>query len=710
MYPKSLLIFFTMFFFVQYNPVIAQTGNSATQGYRKELKIFMEKLKTVPLDPAILYPLTKHTESSIHGIYTSLDDNNHLRSLEREKAIRSLFFLLKEFNRNIEQGKLNVYDVPGTIQTYSAILFALLGRKPFTQFLEPISHQRGQIIAEALSQYKEFSLLDDLVVYKRVASSPDYILQFIENKPSFRFNDSLLMEAASHDPMKIVYYLNKPYGVQDRIRQHKNPYVQQLNQLSGDKHVSELLPFLKLIAENKLTAEEIIQSRTEVTKYFQLLVNTLQHSISEGETSSPFLKPLRSGIRQRAMIFYVNEINALHDSPDAKRFVSVNGLRPQDLYYIITSSGDELYTSSYLGLYKRLKSHFSPQGIDSLFDIVQYDNLRTFIRLAANYNVLGDFLHSMPPEKMKRVMQLFMSGIETDENTALERAMDIADSFTPAATDDEVSELIQFELNSGLNRSASRKHYLGLRLYNILSDVFSLVREKEGEGQVWSKLGDYKKLKREVLENGNEEVTEIVLFYGDEDGKSSFNNFLKLFGDKSKWELTKNANWVSIRSTSEKSLQIFANLPLEIEEEMDLKAQDSLFAYLEQQSIQPGVIVHRGHSYHLDKTLARLKPSMKLAILGSCGSYNKAISIANINPDVQVIGSKKTGAMSINDPILDVINATLVKDDELKWPEIWEKLTERFSKDPNVLELFNEYFPPSKNLSLFVLKLFRSNR
>jgi hypothetical protein len=101
-----------------------------------------------------------------------------------------------------------------------------------------------------------------------------------------------------------------------------------------------------------------------------------------------------------------------------------------------------------------------------------------------------------------------------------------------------------------------------------------------------------------------------------------------------------------------------------------------------------------------------LQPSVKLAILGSCGSYNKAISIASINPDVQVIGSKKTGSKSINDPIIDEINETLLNRKDLLWPEIWKKLAARFGKDEVALSLFNEYFPPSDNLSLFVLKLF----
>ncbi|HEX7847585.1 MAG TPA: hypothetical protein VF476_17415, partial [Chitinophagaceae bacterium] len=174
----------------------------------------------------------------------------------------------------------------------------------------------------------------------------------------------------------------------------------------------------------------------------------------------------------------------------------------------------------------------------------------------------------------------------------------------------------------------------------------------------------------------------------------------------SKWKISKTENWISIRSQSQRPIVLYANRPLDSKQELDIKAQDALIDFLQQQGHEPAVLIHRGHSYHLDKTIRRLKPSVKLAILGSCGSYNNAISIATINPDVQIIGSKKMGTKSINDPIIDVINQALYNNDDLAWPLIWEKLATRFSKDEATLTLFNEYIPPSKNVSLFVLKLF----
>jgi hypothetical protein len=285
-------------------------------------------------------------------------------------------------------------------------------------------------------------------------------------------------------------------------------------------------------------------------------------------------------------------------------------------------------------------------------------------------------------------------------------AMDIGDSFNALASTDEINRLTKAELKANLNRCRSDHQYLGVRLYSILTQVFDLARDEQALKKLWATLGTYDILKRNVLENKNGEIVQLVLFYGDEDGVASFNNFLQLYSDAGKWKISKTNNWINIRSVAEHPVSIYANLPLDIKQELDLRAQDTLMTYLKEQSLNPVVLMHRGHSYHLDKTLRRLKPSVRLAILGSCGSYNKSISIAGFNPDVQVIGSKKTGAMSINDPIIEIINETLLEQKDLYWPEIWKQLEARFSKDKTMLGLFNEYFPPSNNTSLFVLKLF----
>ena len=538
-----------------------------------------------------------------------------------------------------------------------------------------------------------------------MAASPEFILRFLTAGLGYRFADSLLLMAAANDPLKIV-----SVSMDQPPRRNKGSLIQKyipaINCIRlRQQEASEILPFLTQIAEKEISPEEILEKRKNVVTYFQLLVNEMIASRDLRNPSFVFQNALRNGIRQKALSFYAKQINDLHTVGDATRFASVRELRAEDVYYIITSCGDDLYTSSYLGLYKRLMDRLKNQPVDSIFDIVGYDNFRTFMRLAANYNVLGDFLTKMPPENATSLLRRFISDIESNTETGLEKAMDIADCFTGIDSSEEMAALIREQLQSNLDRCESARRYFGIQLYTILLQVFDQVKQKDSDNKLWSELGNYEILRRNELKNKNGEIIEFVLFYGDEDGMASFNSFQRLFNDKRQWQVEKNQNWITIRSISDEPVIIYANLPLDGKEEMDLKAQDSMIAFLQEKSIEPAVHIHRGHSYHLSTTLQRLKPSVKLAILGSCGGYNSAISIAGANPDVQIIGSKN-GSKSINDPIIDIINSTLLNKKDLSWPEIWTRLQSRFHKDEFNRGLFEEYIPPGKNVSLFVLKLF----
>ena len=697
--------FFVLFSLLPPFSIVAQS--SAIKVLKEEQGKFFHQLNYISIDSVIVQQLSHNVRLEIDSIYSFIISDAALSAAEKEKAILSLGYFMNELGKNIRQQRSEMYDILAAVQSYESILKALLYKRSFEDVLVGLPPRRTQVLATTFSQYQEHSLLDDMAVYKRMASSPEFILSFLESKPGFRYADSLLLIAAVNAPSKMVLYLNQGNpALVDNIRNSKNIYLQQIISLAADRNASELLPFVTEIAENRMTKEEVLEARRDVTKYFQLLVNTLKEAKGVDDPSFIFQKFLRNGIKEKSLSFYVNQVNELHSAADAIRFASVKTLRPEDIYYIITSCGDELYTSSFLGLYKRLMENFRLQSADSLFSIVQYDNFRVFMRMTANYNVLTDFLNKMPQEKATALINHFISGIESDTNSGLEKAMDIADSFTGLDSAFVISDMIQKELRSNLSRCKSGLLFFGVRIYSILLQVFDLVKQKNSLNKLWTTLGNYEMLERKTLQNKNGEIIEVVLFYGDDDGIVSFKNFQKMFTDTTKWKTSRNANWMSIRSVSDQPIVIYANLPLDGKEGLDIKAQDSLFIFLKHESVDPVVLVHRGHSYHLDNTLKRLTPSVRLAILGSCGGSNSAISIASINPDAQLIVSKKTGSKSINDPVINLINETLLNNEDLSWPIIWDELSARFSNDEFTRNLFSEYIPPGKNVSLFVLKLF----
>jgi hypothetical protein len=173
------------------------------------------------------------------------------------------------------------------------------------------------------------------------------------------------------------------------------------------------------------------------------------------------------------------------------------------------------------------------------------------------------------------------------------------------------------------------------------------------------------------------------------------------------WDVTTNDSWATITSLRGQPIKIYANLPLKTEDEKDLAAQQELADYLKKQSIGPSILIHRGHSYHLPNTLKYLDTSVKLAILGSCGGYKNMKKIMELNPDVHIIASKQVGSMAVNDPLLGHLNSELLEGKSLDWVNFWNELNEAFKKDANASKLFEEYIPPYKNVSSYVIRLYK---
>jgi hypothetical protein len=198
-------------------------------------------------------------------------------------------------------------------------------------------------------------------------------------------------------------------------------------------------------------------------------------------------------------------------------------------------------------------------------------------------------------------------------------------------------------------------------------------------------------------------VIQQFFFYGDEDGKMSYTNFMANFKNP-KWKVTSNKYWVNITSTGGKPISIYANQPLT--EPEDEEAQNALNKYMNDLDLQPSLIGHRGHSYHLPTTLQRLSDLTKIVVLGSCGGYHNLATILSNSPDAQIISTKQTGAMAVNDPILRAIESDLNEGIDVNWVNMWKKLSAEFKGKPSE-SLFKDYVPPHKNLGAIFIKAYR---
>jgi len=683
---------------------------AAQQMVNAEQNRFRDFLTASSLNATVKKDLQKFAVNDVNSIQTNLQFLVTAPKDKRVKGIRSLSYFMKELKQELQEKKIDEFIASPVTKKYKQMLNDLLDRKnePVEKTLSSSNWRICQLLANSFWEFDEEKQMSDISAYKRVVETPDYIFPFLERTPAFYHTDSLILFLAENYPEKLISYLQKNNNaVTTSIRSHENIYVQQLASLSSSSLASELAPFVKQIADSELLVDDILAKRKKVNDYFQLLVNTLmtKDEKQEGNSEISFQAALENALATKSIDFYVKKINDLHSSPDGVRFQSVQTLRPQDLYYIIVSADEEMYTSTYLGLYKRLLGKFKDQSADSVLNTVQNDKFRKFMRIAATYNTLNDFLHHTTAEKSKMLIHLFISDIENDnEDEAISNAADISDAFITLSKDSLLNSYAREELEAAFKKSRQANQYQSTRLYSILLKVYEIVNNDDAG----SLSKNYKTIPYAELTN-NGVVSELVLFYGDEDGKNSFTSFMNLFKDKLQWEVTTNDSWVAIRSLQGQPIKIYANLPLDEKNGIDIAAQEALAKYLKAQSISPSILIHRGHSYHLPNTLNYLNPSVKLAILGSCGGYKNMKKIMELNSQVHIIASKQAGSMAVNDPLLRYLNDNLAAGKNIDWVNFWSELSQKFKNDPLTSKLFEEYMPPYKNVSSYVIRLYNQD-
>ena len=549
-----------------------------------------------------------------------------------------------------------------------------------------------------------------VVMFQQFADMhPGEVLVRIEPYLDQPFADSLLIGCAYLFPDKFYNYASAvETKIGKQIRKINDPLVQLIVKISDERSGRLIFPFLHAIRKGRLSIDSIKQTAKDNLKYYRLLVKTqLEYIDDVRRKDTPFLyRELGTMIKRKAEELYINEINALHDLPDEKRFKVLQPLNANELYYIIVTGEDVIYTSSYVGVYNRMMAKSPQRTGDSLLMQVKFDRFKKFIRMAASYNKLDAFLASMQPDNAQILMKAFVRGLEKTSN--LEDAVDVADSYGSIGNP-AIVQLMKQEIVANLNQNVLNNNSRGEAIYDILNLLFLSAEDSSEQLTVKYKIPPVYQLPIEMLKDTADRVVQQVFFYGDKDGIQSFQNFMGLFKGMKEWKITQNENWVEIASQVEKPILIFANKPLDNSkgDDPDAKAQKLLTEYMKQNGYSPTIVIHRGHSYHLKYTITQLSNSAKIIVLGSCGSYQNLNSVLQICPDAQIVSSKEVGSSLVNEPVLKLINESLLFQDDIDWIKMWDMLGKQF-EGSEAKERFENYIPPHRNLGALFIKAFNN--
>jgi hypothetical protein len=659
----------------------------------------------------------------VDELQQQIELDSTLSSNDKLKNLRTLEYMIRGYNDRLSRKDFGPSIAPPLVKAFEECLRLQRTNESIKPVIDDVDYGVGKILLDCFEFYyannpgmpgSKVTLLR-----KYVSLHPDQILPILRDNPNVYFADSLIKVVAKQDTRRLYDYAAARNKLGDRIRNHPDTFVNMVARMANSKSGQLYFPFLDNLLKGKITLEEIDSVKEDDFKYFRLMVKTridyAARLLPPLRDTAHEMKALTAMMASKAKQYFVREINALHDVSDPRvRFRRLDGLTPQELYYISVLSEDELYTSSYVsGVYPRIFERMANPRGDSLLMSVHGDYFRKFIKMAAGYNTLNNFLGTMGKENAATLMQSFVIGLEKPKSgDDLEDAVDVADSYSSIMDKDkEMAGFILNQVRWSYDKNVRENNKRGIVIYNLLKILFQSA-DTTTKTDLSSQLGipsiydqEYKGL---VDDSGR--VVQQVFFYGDEDkdGQLSFINFMNMFRGRAEWRINeKNPEWVTITSAKGKPVWIFANRPLLGDDDPDDKAQNKLIAYLEERNLKPSVVIHRGHSYHLASTLKKLAPTAKIVVLGSCGGYNNLNEVLTICKDAHIISSKQVGTKVVNEPILQAINNNLVAGRNIDWIPMWRELTGKFKNDAAAKEKFDDYIPPYKNLGAIFIKAYR---
>ncbi len=653
----------------------------------------------------------------VDGLQEKIELDSALSGQMKIKNLRSLESMLKGYNNHYHQKDYPASMAPALFEAFVQAMELDRMNKSIEPVVAENSYGVGKILVECFLLPTENVGVKDsriLLIRKYCDLHPDQIFTVLSTNPSLPFADSLIIIGGRYNIRKLYDYASANTVLSSRIRNSADTLVSTVARIAASRSGQLYLPFLEELMHHRITIGEINRVKDDDLNYYRLLVKTridyVDRMLPPLKDTAVEMEAITRMLESKGKDVFVREINALHDKPASVRFKILDQLTPAELYYLIVLSEDEIYTSSYLGVYDRIFQRMKVPRGDSLILEMRGDYFRKFIKMAAAYNKLDHFLGTMDKDNAATIMKAFIIGLERANE---EDAVDVADSYSSIF--DKNPSLAAFVLNEvkwNYKRNLLNNDKKGMVIYHLMEALFESADTTNHE-DLSAKLDipPVYSVSYDSLKDDSGRVIQQVFFYGDEDkdGQHSYDDFLRLFLHNPQWKITMNPTkeWVTIQSLKGKPVWIFANRPLFGEDDPDDKAQHHLDDYLYDNKLRPTIYIHRGHSYHVRYTLQQIQSSAKIVVLGSCGGYNNLSEVLSISSDAHIISSKQVGTKSVNEPILQAINANLLEGNNIDWLPIWKELTDKFQKDPVARERFDDYIPPYKNLGAIFIKAYR---
>lgn len=542
--------------------------------------------------------------------------------------------------------------------------------------------------------------IQDIASVREMVRYPHFIATRILQPRFERFRDTLLYFMANRAPQTLINKINErdPDFIK-LTEKSRNRTVRAIATLNDDINISRILPFAMAIFENRTTFDKARLLAKNPPALYDSFTSEIVYlkNHPDPETRNFLRLPIDAINANLARDFYINEINDLHEKPDHIRFKAVEGLSARELYFLILGGEDDMYTSSFMHLFRLFLKKTEREGLAHFLEHMAYYNFDRFLSILTTYGMEHELIQHLNEPLFAAVMNKYLSALADPQLTDVDLIVDamyLAEILEKTKDFPHAASLMSLKLDS--LQGQNKRDDLLFRMFGGLCDILS------GSGQILHEADThiYDELAISQLKSGNV-VTEVSLFYDDEDGATSFESFCATFA-AADWQKEDKGNYVLF--TSKKGInriRAYASKPC-TKAGYDT-AQKEMMEAAASGGNTVTVFIHRGHSYYLPNSLSMLPAEAQLVYLGSCGGYQNLMSVFSSNPDAQLIVTRKIGSKLINDPLLQKIHQDILQNTDISWREYWTYFENHF-QSKHLKDLFSGYTPPYKFYGLMFIR------
>jgi hypothetical protein len=634
---------------------------------------------------AVFFPLI----DSVQRLITTATFDNGRKKIYREHV----YYQLKRVN---DYNYHNVKRFEGVFKFILSELNAIKQNRLLPLLTSNISYS-----FHTLGLVKNEACADSFLIFA-ARYKPEMVFKNYDAFYTKDYTLHVLEEAAKIAPVTLKRYFNKGNGIFETLKQSNDTVIKTLLKIR-ELHTTKSNAFTLIddIAKGKITIDEANSIGNQPQKYLMAMLRIRA-------SRNPMAVYSLDQELEIYSLKFVRVLNDLHNEKDEVRFASIENFSPEEIYTLLVYSEEEIFTSTFNGLFNRLMIKMGPVSGLEFLESLGNNRFRTFIKMSAGFGKLRSYMQTMTPTHQQMLMINFASGLEKYND--LSQAVEVADAFG-SISDTLVLKILRGVIRLEYFKMKKADNAKGAAIYGLLSNLFV---EKNVKSEDWFtavakqyKLPSFDKIEKHKLFAYDSINRWLIYFYDDEDGDASFSSFIKSFTDPA-WSIIDSGSYVIIRSKTGRPVHIYANKP-----KHEYDGQELLEKNFDDNNYEPNVMVHRGHSYYAYKTIDKIRDNTKVFVLGSCGGYHSISGIIERSPEISIISSKQIGTMFVNNPMLKLMADNIRNDNDIQWQTLWADLDKEVKmkaqkENAKAYERFLDYIPPHKNLGAIFIKTYNS--